>query len=112
MPTVGFPKPRHKVLPVVVVLDHGGDRVLAPLEGEGVDAHVVVREPLHKVQRKHWRKAVEDKTDVCECPSGGRVNNNSLHQYRSSDIHVLQRISILTNKYKPGVQHTELSHVT
>lgn len=54
-PTVRITNPGDKVLQLVVVLYDGGDGVAFPLEGEGVDADIVVRKSLYKMQPKHRR---------------------------------------------------------
>lgn len=45
---------------LMVVLYDGGDRVASPLEAECVDSDVIVRKPLNKVQRKHWRHSKQN----------------------------------------------------
>lgn len=49
------------MLQVTLVLYDSGDGVVSALEVEGVRTDIVVREPLHKVQCKHWRQTIKHK---------------------------------------------------
>lgn len=44
---------------LLVVLDHCGDRVTLPTEGEAVLPHITVGKALDKVQPKHRRQAAQ-----------------------------------------------------
>lgn len=45
---------------LLVVLDHCGDRVAAPTEGEAVLPHITVGKALDKVQPEHRRQAAQN----------------------------------------------------
>lgn len=47
------------MLQLQVILDDCSDTVVHPLEGEGILSNIVVRKPLDKVQRQHWRSSKE-----------------------------------------------------
>lgn len=47
------------MLQVTFVLYDSGDGVVSALEAEGVRTDIIVREPLHKVQCKHWRQTIK-----------------------------------------------------